>query len=79
MARLVRRARHRVRRHLRSVVASGQRRTLVAGDGLHPSGVQYAPWVERIAPVVARLLGGLTADTTFRLLCERTDITSLMT
>ena len=32
-------------------------RGLVAGDGLHPSGSQYALWVERIAPVVARLLG----------------------
>jgi lysophospholipase L1-like esterase len=32
-------------------------RSLVAGDGLHPSGAQYALWVERIAPVVARLLG----------------------
>ena len=32
-------------------------RSLVAGDGLHPSGAQYALWVERIAPVVARLIG----------------------
>jgi acyl-CoA thioesterase-1 len=32
-------------------------RSLVAGDGLHPSGRQYAAWVERIAPVVAGLLG----------------------
>lgn len=31
-------------------------RSLVAGDGLHPSGAQYALWVERIAPVVAGLL-----------------------
>ncbi len=31
-------------------------RTLVAGDGLHPSGAQYALWVERILPVVERLL-----------------------
>ena len=31
--------------------------TLVAVDGLHPSGVQYGLWVERIAPVVAELLG----------------------
>jgi lysophospholipase L1-like esterase len=31
-------------------------RTLVARDGLHPSGAQYALWVARIAPVVARLL-----------------------
>ncbi len=33
-------------------------RSLVADDGLHPSGVQYALWVERIEPVVARLLKG---------------------
>jgi acyl-CoA thioesterase I len=32
-------------------------RSLVAGDGLHPSGRQYAAWVGRIAPVVAGLLG----------------------
>ena len=32
-------------------------RSLVAGDGLHPSGGQYTAWVERILPVVARLLG----------------------
>lgn len=31
---------------------------LVADDGLHPSGAQYARWVERIAPVVAGLLAG---------------------
>ena len=30
---------------------------LVAGDGLHPSGAQYALWVDRIAPVVEALLG----------------------
>lgn len=30
--------------------------SLVADDGLHPSGTQYATWVERIAPVVAALL-----------------------
>ena len=33
-------------------------RSLVADDGLHPSGRQYALWVERIAPAVRRLLGG---------------------
>lgn len=33
-------------------------RSLVADDGLHPSGAQYALWVERIAPVVERLLAG---------------------
>lgn len=32
-------------------------RSLVADDGLHPSGAQYALWVERIAPVVAARLG----------------------
>lgn len=31
-------------------------RALVADDGLHPSGAQYATWVERIAPVVSGLL-----------------------
>jgi lysophospholipase L1-like esterase len=31
-------------------------RSLVAADGLHPSGAQYALWVERIAPVVEGLL-----------------------
>lgn len=31
-------------------------RGLVADDGLHPSGAQYARWVERIAPVVKVLL-----------------------
>jgi lysophospholipase L1-like esterase len=33
-------------------------RSLVAGDGLHPSGAQYALWVAQIAPVVAALLEG---------------------
>ncbi|MFL5674510.1 MAG: SGNH/GDSL hydrolase family protein [Chloroflexota bacterium] len=31
-------------------------RALVARDGLHPSGVQYALWVERILPVVEDLI-----------------------
>ena len=31
-------------------------RSLVASDGLHPSGAQYARWVERIAPLVIPLL-----------------------
>ena len=31
-------------------------RSLVASDGLHPSGAQYALWVERIQPVVEGLL-----------------------
>ena len=32
--------------------------TLVARDGLHPSGVQYSGWVDLVAPVVAALLQG---------------------
>jgi acyl-CoA thioesterase I len=35
--------------------------TLVAGDGLHPSGAQYGLWVERIRPVVVELLSGRSA------------------
>ena len=31
-------------------------RRLVARDGLHPSGAQYALWVDRIAPIVEKLL-----------------------
>ena len=31
-------------------------RLLVASDGLHPSGAQYALWVERIAPLVRERL-----------------------
>ena len=41
--------------HDLSLRAAGDR-SLVAADGLHPSGAQYALWVERIAPVVARLI-----------------------
>ena len=37
-------------------------RSLVADDGLHPSGQQYALWVGRIAPVVAELLDAPSAD-----------------
>lgn len=33
-------------------------RTLVADDGLHPSGAQYALWVERLVPVLEIALGG---------------------
>ncbi len=33
-------------------------RSLVASDGLHPSGAQYALWVERLVPVVGDLLAG---------------------
>jgi lysophospholipase L1-like esterase len=32
-------------------------RSLVARDGLHPSGVQYSRWVDLIAPVVSKALG----------------------
>jgi lysophospholipase L1-like esterase len=35
---------------------AAQDRSLVASDGLHPSGRQYALWVGRIAPVVASLI-----------------------
>ena len=31
-------------------------RNLVADDGLHPSGAQYARWVDRIAPVMGSML-----------------------
>ena len=31
--------------------------SLVAGDGLHPSGAQYALWVQRILPTIRALLG----------------------
>jgi lysophospholipase L1-like esterase len=39
-----------------SLRAAGDR-SLVADDGLHPSGAQYALWVERILPVVEALIG----------------------
>jgi lysophospholipase L1-like esterase len=41
-------------------ISSGalQDRSLVASDGLHPSGAQYARWVERIGPAVKALLAG---------------------
>ena len=32
--------------------------SLVAGDGLHPSGAQYKRWVDAIQPVVEALLAG---------------------
>ena len=35
---------------------AGIDRSLVADDGLHPSGAQYALWVERVAPMVEELL-----------------------
>jgi lysophospholipase L1-like esterase len=42
--------------HDLSLLAAADR-SLVADDGLHPSGAQYARWVERIGPVVGRMLG----------------------
>ena len=36
---------------------AADRRDLIADDGLHPSDAQYALWIERIAPVVAGLIG----------------------
>jgi lysophospholipase L1-like esterase len=33
-------------------------RSLIAADGLHPSGAQYARWVDRIAAVVKDLVRG---------------------
>jgi acyl-CoA thioesterase-1 len=36
---------------------AGTDRSLVASDGLHPSGAQYGRWVERIAPAMEQLLG----------------------
>lgn len=40
---------------------AAQDRSLLAPDGLHPSGSQYAAWVGRIAPVVASLLSDRSA------------------
>ncbi len=31
-------------------------RSLVAGDGLHPSGIQYGRWVDRILPILEPML-----------------------
>jgi lysophospholipase L1-like esterase len=39
-------------------LAVPQDASLVARDGLHPSGRQYALWLDRIVPVVRRMLGG---------------------
>jgi lysophospholipase L1-like esterase len=36
--------------------AAATDRSLVAGDGLHPSGAQYGLWVDAIKPVVEELL-----------------------
>jgi len=41
--------------HDLSILAATDR-SLVANDGLHPSGAQYALWVERIVPVVSGAL-----------------------
>jgi lysophospholipase L1-like esterase len=38
-----------------SLRAEGDR-SLVADDGLHPSGRQYGLWVERIAPAIAAMI-----------------------
>lgn len=38
--------------------AAATDRSLVAADGLHPSGAQYALWVDAIAPIVKEMLGG---------------------
>ena len=45
-------------------LGAGSDRSLVADDGLHPSGKQYALWVARIHPVAAGLIGqvGGTGD-----------------
>jgi lysophospholipase L1-like esterase len=37
-------------------------RSLVARDGLHPSGAQYALWVERLLPRVGRMLNRMLDD-----------------
>ncbi len=55
-------ARHSAERSIRYVdifdlsIRAAVDRSLVASDGLHPSGDQYARWVERIRPVVVELL-----------------------
>ena len=38
-------------------LAAASDSSLVARDGLHPSGAQYARWVERILPAVEAMLG----------------------
>jgi lysophospholipase L1-like esterase len=38
-------------------LGAGDDRSLVSSDGLHPSAIQYARWVDRIRPVVEELLG----------------------
>ena len=39
-------------------LAAANDRSLIADDGLHPSGAQYALWVERITREVLGLIGG---------------------
>jgi lysophospholipase L1-like esterase len=59
-------ARHAAARGIRYVdtfdlsLRAAHDRSLVAADGLHPSGSQYTLWVERLAPAVASLLSGPT-------------------
>jgi acyl-CoA thioesterase-1 len=43
-------------------LAAAADRSLVAEDGLHPSGAQYARWVERISPAAARLAASASAS-----------------
>ena len=43
-------------------LAAATDRSLVARDGLHPSGRQYGRWVDRIAPVVRTLMASAPAD-----------------
>ncbi len=38
--------------------AAATDRSLVAADGLHPSGAQYTLWVDAIQPAVEELMGG---------------------
>ena len=41
---------------------AGDDRGMLAGDGLHPSGAQYARWVDAIEPVVRELLALPSGD-----------------
>jgi lysophospholipase L1-like esterase len=60
-------ARHAAARGIRYVdtfdlsLRAAHDRSLVASDGLHPSGSQYTLWVERLAPAVASLLSDRSA------------------
>ncbi|HEX5014243.1 MAG TPA: SGNH/GDSL hydrolase family protein [Candidatus Limnocylindrales bacterium] len=42
---------------------AARERTLVAEDGLHPSGAQYGLWCDRIAPVASELIAGRPPET----------------